>query len=307
MTFSSQTKPLNDVFAAPLRDHAAQRAATDPAFRSLPDAFPNRNRLHQYFLYTFVPRNLAWAFKPNNKAGSSSVLAFLFALEFGQPLSAEITDPFEQDTITHRLAEARLLARLPEHLDVSDAQRPALAQCLRFDNRCAHPASRLRGYSVYFYICRAQSKPGPKLSPRHRLRMTALVWLHAWRAHTWHARRAFCAVSLIGDRPRRRRLAVWNGPIAHLPPANTLISRPEILRSGHSSVAPKTFRQLLWQRFARGGSRNYPIAQCSRGTGPPKTAPDSRFFSPAKGARPASRPSSEQISAAFGTKRRPRG
>lgn len=219
MTFSSQTKPFCNVFAAPLRDHTAQRAATESAFQARPEAFLNRNRLHQYFLYTFVPRNLAWAFKPNNKAGSSSVLAFLFALEFGQPLSAEIADPFEQDTITHRLAEARLLARLPEHPDVTDAQA-SLAQCLRLTT-VRHPASR--ALSGYFYICRAQ-QAGSEAFARHRLRMTALVGFD-WARHTGTPDGFLRFLDWIGA---EEELGGWMAD-AHFRPQTTNI-RPEILR-----------------------------------------------------------------------------
>lgn len=178
MTISQQTQPMPGVFAAPLRDHTAQRAATEPAFQALPEAFANRNRLHQYFLYTFVPRNLAWAFKPNNKSATSSVLAFLFALEFGQPLSAGYADGFEGDKIVHRLAEARLFARLPEHPDVTDAHA-ALGQSLRLTT-VRHPATR--ALSGYRYICRAQ-EAGSEAFCLHRLRMTALAGFD-WARHT---------------------------------------------------------------------------------------------------------------------------
>ena len=274
MTSSSQTKPLNDVFAAPLRDHAAQRAATDPAFRSLPDAFANRNRLHQYFLYTFVPRNLAWAFKPNNKAGSSSVLAFLFALEFGQPLSAEIANPFEQDTITHRLAEARLLARLPEHPDVSDAQA-ALGQCLRLTT-VRHPASR--ALSGYFYICRAQ-QAGSEAFARHRLRMTALVGFD-WARHIGTPDGFVRFLDWVAAEDA---LGGWMAD-AHFRPQTTNI-RPEILRPdiiGRTEDLGSFYTEVC----ARLG-RELPDSAMQPRNRQPKTDP-TPFFTPEARARIAS-------------------
>lgn len=175
MTTASQT--LSDVFAAPLRDHAAQRAATQAAFEALPKAFSNRNRLHQYFLYTFVPRNLSWAFKPNGKTGTSSTLAFLFHLEFGLPVSTGYDNAFNPDQIVHRLAEARLFARLPEHPDVTDALA-ALAGCARLTT-VRHPATR--ALSGYFYLCRAHELRADAFVAE-RLRMTALAGFD-WARH----------------------------------------------------------------------------------------------------------------------------
>ena len=150
---------------------SAQRGETEKqCFKAQPETFANRNRLHQFYLSMFVPRSLSWAFKPNSKAGSSSALAFLFALEFGQALTAAVANPFEGDTITHRLTDARLFARLPEHPDVTDVQA-SLGQCLRLTT-VRHPATR--ALSGYRYICRAE-QAGAEAFVHHRLRMTALA------------------------------------------------------------------------------------------------------------------------------------
>lgn len=178
MSFMPQHPVTKAFFAAPFRDHAGQRATTEAAFQALPGAFANRNRLHQFFLDIFVPPSGAWAFKPNGKTGTSSTLEFLFALEFGLPISAATGDDFNPDQIVHRLAEARLFARLPEHPDVTEVQA-SLAQMLRLTT-IRHPATR--ALSGYRYLCRAH-RCGAAAFAVQRLRMTAIAGFD-WDSHT---------------------------------------------------------------------------------------------------------------------------
>jgi len=170
MTFSAQTQPMPAVLAGPWRPHADQRAATEPAHQARPHAFATRNRLHQYYLYIFTNPRLSWAFKPNGKAGTSSVLAFLHRLEFGVPITTACDDAFNPDQIVHRLADAQLFAQLPAHPDVTDAQA-ALDATLRL-TVVRHPAAR--AVSGFRYLCRAHAT-GAAAFTAQRLRMSVLT------------------------------------------------------------------------------------------------------------------------------------
>lgn len=164
------------VFADQRPAPASARAMLDGAVARHPTALHNRRMAAQHFRSIRVPASHRWAFKSIDKSASSSALRFLFELEFGVPLTVEVTPPADinTDAIAHMAYDADLL-RTP--LEVPDGIN-RLESALRLAT-ARHPAAR--AVSGFLYLCRTQDQRAMWMV-EDRLRLSALTGFD-WTRH----------------------------------------------------------------------------------------------------------------------------
>lgn len=152
-----------------------------PALEALVARFPAEFKrpidADAYLSNIRMPASLRWAYKSNDKAGSSSVKRFLFQLEFGVPLTVAITPPTDinEDAAPHHLAMASLFLS-PD--DVPGGIPALLDGALRLAT-VRDPATR--AVSSFTYLCRSQEKSSVWFA-NDRLRLSALTGFD-WTRH----------------------------------------------------------------------------------------------------------------------------
>ncbi|MEM6739928.1 MAG: sulfotransferase family 2 domain-containing protein [Pseudomonadota bacterium] len=150
----------------------AQRAMLARARAAHGAAFRNEEALTQWFRFILLPASGAWAFKPNGKTGTTSLLHALFELEFGVPLTVSHHEPdgILEDHAVHCLAEARVFSPLTA-LRGAPCALDVLEKALRL-TIVRHPLSR--ALSAFRYLCRADARAVSRFL-RERLRMNAIT------------------------------------------------------------------------------------------------------------------------------------
>lgn len=170
------SQPAAQVFFDPLPDNKLVRKRLAALATKFPKHFRGEADARDYLDRMFVPRSRRWAFMRNSKTGNSSVIEYLFQLEFGHHVSASFVNPndINEAAAVHRLIPAdvfRQVTYLPGQLD-------DLTDCLRITT-ARHPVTR--AVSSFRYICRSDElEHNWFLSDR--LRMTALTGFD-WSRH----------------------------------------------------------------------------------------------------------------------------
>jgi hypothetical protein len=190
--------------------------------------------LHRYVL----PPSLRWGFCRNGKTGTTSVLAWLFEVEFGVPLTA------------HRAPDHTVTEKKPAHQTIAfDLFRPAVVhpggyEALQTALRIVtvrHPAPR--ALSGFRYICLADQQGSPKFLPE-RLRLSAETGFD-WRTDPMTARGFGLFLDYVdilhetGD--RRNEVVHWRSQFRNLRPdllAPTVVGRLESLGDLPAQIAP---------------------------------------------------------------------
>lgn len=164
------------IFAGTRPAPGPTRAALNAAVARNPGAFRDRHDAERHFGSIRVPASFRWAFKSIDKAASSSALRFLFELEFGVPLTVEVTPPADinTDAIAHMAYDADVL-RTPLEVRRGIAR---LEKALRLATT-RDPAAR--AVSGFLYICRTQDQRAMWMV-QDRLRLSALTGFD-WQRH----------------------------------------------------------------------------------------------------------------------------
>ncbi|WP_068114105.1 sulfotransferase family 2 domain-containing protein [Tropicimonas marinistellae] len=177
MTLDSPASP--QVFFRPVPNWKRQQRLAEAALDTLDGAFPDLKRTQDYLNYIFTPVDGAWAFRPNGKTGTTTTLYFLFHLEFGVPLTANVEDNvgMNPDQAGHNLADARVFSTL---IARADGRPPleVLQGALRLTT-VRHPMER--ALSGFLYLCKSDGLRSPRFA-RQRLRMNALAGFD-WERH----------------------------------------------------------------------------------------------------------------------------
>lgn len=164
---------------------AVAREPRDAAIKNTMDSFRDQfltpHNVSYYLFRTLFPPSRRWVYKPCAKSGTSSVLKFLFEVEFQTRLTVKTTpeDDINPSHEFHLLANARVFGRaleygysLPNLLNQSDfGERIAV---------CRNPYDR--ALSAYRYICLSHSQKS-RWFELERVRMVAAHGFD-WDVHT---------------------------------------------------------------------------------------------------------------------------
>ncbi|AKO95666.1 MULTISPECIES: sulfotransferase family 2 domain-containing protein [Marinovum] len=167
------------VFYEMPRNARDRLTAAQTVFASYKKQFHTVAELQNFLMATYVPWDRSWVYKTNAKAGSSSVLSFLFALEFGVPFSVKLltTADHNPDTALHQMRAAHVfepVLNLPGIENFPDF----LANTFSF-TVVREPARRV--LSSFRYICQSNEKQSEKLL-RDRIRLSAVTGFD-WDRH----------------------------------------------------------------------------------------------------------------------------
>lgn len=157
-----------------------RKNASKELFLDFRAQFGNAAMVQNYLMTTYVPASRRWVYKTNAKAGSSSILAFLFALEFGVRFTAHLTSGKDHnpDTALHQMREAHVFEPVLNLPDVTDIAG-FLSETPTF-TVVRDPAQRV--LSAFFYLC-SSDKQGSEKFLRDRIRLSALTGFD-WTVHS---------------------------------------------------------------------------------------------------------------------------
>ncbi|WP_323763708.1 sulfotransferase family 2 domain-containing protein [Marinovum sp.] len=160
------------VFYEVPRNARDRLTATQKIFASYKKQFQTVGEMQNFLMATYVPVDRSWVYKTNAKAGSSSVLSFLFALEFGVSFSVKLqtTADHNPDTALHQMRAAHVFQPVL-NLPGIDNIPEFLAKTFSF-TVVREPARRV--LSSFRYICQSNEKQSEKLL-RDRIRLSALT------------------------------------------------------------------------------------------------------------------------------------
>ncbi len=103
--------------SAPI-NRAARQAALADTWQAYGPLFAHRSQA-RYLLNTIAtPASRRWSFIANGKTGTTAALRALFHIEFGAPLTVNLSDPddLNDDPAPHRLYQNGVLAVLPRRV-----------------------------------------------------------------------------------------------------------------------------------------------------------------------------------------------
>lgn len=169
----------NQVFNTPPRPAKAQLIMAQQMYARHKDRFLHQQMTKNYLQASYAPVSLRWIYKTNAKAATSTVLSFLFALEFGVPFTTGLTSPkdLNPDTAVHQLREAHVFRSILAHRGIKDIETD-LAERFTF-TVVRDPAQR--ALSAFHYLCESHDQASEKFL-RDRLRLSA-VTAFDWTKH----------------------------------------------------------------------------------------------------------------------------
>lgn len=148
----------------PKRNNLAERI-----LNRFPHEFSTLEEAREFLAHIFTPASRRWAYAGNGKSGTTSTKRFLFELEFGVPLTVNLTAEHDinSDVLPHMISAAgvfRSLVLIPNPLE-------SLQEAFRITT-ARHPVAR--AISSFRYLCLADEKHHTWLS-QDRIRMNAMV------------------------------------------------------------------------------------------------------------------------------------
>jgi hypothetical protein len=157
-------------------DHPARLKAVQATRSSFPERFRREEDARDYLRSVILPPSLRWAYVLNGKSASSTLLRFLFRVEFGSELTVAFDSNWDINpaALVHQLYDRNVFHRavwIPlsagELLERPDLLRIALVR---------HPLAR--AISAFRYFCRSNElRHGFFLEDRLRINaMTGFDW-----------------------------------------------------------------------------------------------------------------------------------
>lgn len=166
------------LFMFPPAGWAAVRQEVEAVREKHVPALPTADAVRWFLDNIRMPRDVSWALKSVDKAGSSSCLRFLFELQFGVPLTvaADAAWDINPDAVSHLTFEAGVFRR---PFDFEGGTTALFETSLRLAT-VRHPSTR--ALSAFLYLCKSQELQSTWFV-NERLRLSALTGFD-WTRHS---------------------------------------------------------------------------------------------------------------------------
>ncbi|MBL4571458.1 MAG: sulfotransferase family 2 domain-containing protein [Gammaproteobacteria bacterium] len=149
---------------------AAEKLLND-SFKTVGSQFESQEAHNTFFRYIFTPKSKSWAYVPCGKAGTNTVLAILFEIEFGVSLKTTFVTPENLSSeAMHQTINAGVFRALHLRSDI-DSFASYFENAIKIA-MVRNPTTR--AWSSFRYLCKSNDVGSPQFV-KERIRLTASV------------------------------------------------------------------------------------------------------------------------------------